>query len=343
MNRNHRRSFLKQVGGLAAVAAAAPPLADPAMASAPQSPRSAPGGASDANRAYASSRFAIDLDGVFGGWLSAVEGGSATADVVVEKIGPDNIQRKHLGNVKYEDISLECGAAMSKNFYEWISQSFNYKHARRNGAIVTTDANLREVSRLSFYDALLTEIGFPACDAASKDAAKMTVKLSTEYTRLTFGPGERLPAAGPRQKRWLTSNFKFTIEDMDAPRVTSIESLVVRQVVSEGTVGENRDYSKEPYLEVPNLVVTFPESHASDFYKWHEDFVIKGNNGQEQEKSGSLDFLSPDLKESLFTLSFGHLGIFKLGDDGTGDGSGQQRRLKAEMYCEEIKFDSHIG
>ena len=67
--------------------------------------------------------------------------------------------------------------------------------------------------------------------------------------------------------------------------------------------------------------------------------MIKGNNGQEQEKSGALGFLAPNLQESLFTLSFGHLGIFKLAPE-TAETSGQSvRRLKAEMYCEEIKFD----
>lgn len=33
-------------------------------------------------------------------------------------------------------------------------------------------------------DLLITDIGFPALDAASKDAAKMTIKLSPEYTRI---------------------------------------------------------------------------------------------------------------------------------------------------------------
>ena len=66
MDSNHRRSFLKQVGGLAAVAAA------PAAASAQQSPRSAPAGATEASRAYASSRFPATTRGSSeGGWNRA--------------------------------------------------------------------------------------------------------------------------------------------------------------------------------------------------------------------------------------------------------------------------------
>lgn len=334
MDSNQRRSFLKQVGGLAA-AAAAPPLASAATAG-PQPPPSA--ALAGAIRPAAAGRFAIDLDGIFGGFLYSVEGGHATADVVVEELGPDNVQRKHLGNVKYEDISFQCGAAMSKDFFEWIRSSFDHKVSPRDGSIITTDANLREISRLSFRDALITEIGFPALDASSKDVAKFTVKLSAESTQLTFGKGPALSGAVAKQKAWLTSNFKITIDGLDTSRVNAVESLVVRRVVVQNQGGGDFQEPAESYLEVPNLVITFPESRASDFYKWHEDFVIKGNNGQEEERFGTLNFLSPNLKDSLFTLGFGHLGIFKLGE-APGNGPDQVRRLRAEMYCEEMKFD----
>ena len=39
-------------------------------------------------------------------------------------------------------------------------------------------------------------------------------------------------------------------------------------------------------------------------YKWHEDFVIKGNNGEDKEKGGTLEYLTADLKDVLFTLTF---------------------------------------
>jgi hypothetical protein len=41
-----------------------------------------------------------------GGWISSVEGGHATADVVNEKVGPDHIVHKHIAGVKYEDITV---------------------------------------------------------------------------------------------------------------------------------------------------------------------------------------------------------------------------------------------
>ena len=67
--------------------------------------------------------------------------------------------------------------------------------------------------------------------------------------------------------------------------------------------------------------------------------VIKGNNGDDKEKGGTLEYLTPNLQEVLFTLTFQHLGIFKLTPEKVESGSENIRRLKAEMYCEDIQFD----
>ena len=63
-------------------------------------------------RGYTAGRFAMDLGGTFAGWISSIEGGHATSDVVVEKLGPDMIQHKHIAGVKYEDITVNCGTSM---------------------------------------------------------------------------------------------------------------------------------------------------------------------------------------------------------------------------------------
>lgn len=299
-------------------------------------------------RGYVAGKFGVELDGIMAGWVQSAEGGHATSDVVAEKLGPDHIVRKHIAGVKYEDITVNCGTGMSKGFYQWIKDSFDHKYSRKNGAVVAANYNHQEISRLTFSNALITEVGFPALDASSKDAAKMSIKWKPEYTRQTMNLGGGGSISGKFamdqkvQKKWLPANFRLRIDGLDEPcqRVNKIEALVVKQKVIEHAVGELRDYEQEPAtLEIPNLVITFPESHADLFYKWHEDFVIKGNNGDAAEKSGSLDYLTPNLQEVLFTLTFSHLGIFKLTPEKVEAGSEQIRRLKAEMYCEEIKFD----
>ena len=119
-----------------------------------------------------------------------------------------------------------------------------------------------------------------------------------------------------------------------------MEALTITQTIVEQAVGQLRDYQKEAaHGELGNLTVTIAESHADSWYKWLDDFVVRGNCGEDKEKSGSLAYLTPDLKTELFTVSFSNLGIFKLGEEAIEAGSEGIRRVKAELYVEKMHFD----
>jgi phage tail-like protein len=301
------------------------------------------GAATIAPRAGVAAHYALELDGALVGWLDSATGGRATAEVLVEKLGTDNVARKHLGPVKYEDIKVTCGAGMSAKFWEWLQDVFDRKPSRRSGAIVAADFNFKELTRTTFYDALVTEIGMPALDASSKDAARLSVTFSPRTTKLTRGDGSaHLVAPTPgRQRRWQARNFRLTVDGLDTTGVSSVGAFVVKQGIIEFRDGSQREPRKEPgSLEIPNLVVTVSEKTAEPWYQWHEDFVIQGDNAPAKEKTGSLQYLSQDLKEALFTLDFHGLGIFKLEpDDSDGDGSGDTpAKEKAEMYCQDAVF-----
>jgi phage tail-like protein len=303
-------------------------------------------------RAYGMGKYGLELDNVKAGWISEVSGGDPVADVVVEKIGGDPLQKKHIGNLKYEEISFKCGTGMSKALYEWIETGFNQTHnqegkGRQNGAIIHADYDYQELSRLTFQQAIISEIGMPALDAASKDAAKMTLKFKPEISRRSFAQGSKIaggafPIDAKKQKQWLPANFRLRIDGLDesCTRVNKIEALTIKQKITENAVGEQRDYEQEATsVETPNLVITFAESHSKPFYDWLEDFVIKGNCTEDKEKGGSLEYLAADLKTVLFTLHFFNLGLFKCAPDKMEAGAEGVRRVKAEMYCERIKFE----
>jgi phage tail-like protein len=297
-----------------------------------------------AARGYTAGRFALEVGNIKAGWVQSVEGGHASSDVIQNKLGPDHLIKKHIGGVKFEDITINCGTGMSKGFYEWVKASFDHKHTRQDGAIHTADYDNKIVSTLNFHQALISEIGFPALDAAGKDGAKMTIKLSPEWTAFKKGGGTigGMEIGKGQQKKWLPANFRLTIAGLEeaCKHVNKIEALVVKQKIVENPVGELRTYEKEPaHLEIPNLVVTFTESHADAFYQWHEDFVIKGNNGEDKEKTATLEYLTPDLGKTLFKLDFQNVGIFKLTPDKVEAGAEKIRSLKAEMYVENILFN----
>lgn len=294
------------------------------------------------DRSYSAGKFALELDGQFVGFLKSADGGFPKGEVVTELVGPSSpFPSKHLTSLKYQDIAIQCDPSLPKPLFDWISAALNKSYVRKNGAIITADFDYKERSRLQFNQALISEIGLPACDAASKDAGFLTVTFGPEFTTPSAGKGVSVTGAvgSKQQKNWSSGNFRLRIQGLEdaCKSVSKIEALVIKQTLAQNQVGEMRDYQKEPAkMEFSNLVITVAESQAGPFYAWFEDFAVKGNNGQDRERPGILELLAPDLKEVLLTVNFSNLGIFSFAPDKQMAGGDAIRRVKVEMYCERL-------
>jgi hypothetical protein len=302
------------------------------------------------NRSYTVGKYGIELQHTFAGWVNSIDGGHASREVVVEKIGTDALHHKHLGPLKYEEITFKCGTGMSAGLYDWIRTGFNQTsntRGREDGSVIFTDYDNNEVTRLDWTQGLTTELGMPALDASSKEACMMTIKFQPETTRKRYNIGGKLtpaqlPANANMQKQWLPSNFKLTLDKHPngCDRVNKIEALVIKQKVTDDPRGDVIDYEKVPgSVEIPNLVFTMPEAFAEQYYRLHELFVIGGGDPTTYETNGHLVYLANDVKTELFSLDFVNLGLFKITPDKVDAGGEPVKRVKVEFYCEDIKLN----
>lgn len=305
--------------------------------------------AAQAVRGSGPSHFALMLGGKFSGFLRSAEGGNARADVIMERSRDFSFARKHLGAVSYEEITLGIGASMDQGVYDWVKSMLDLKPVRQSGAIVAMDSNYAILSTQEFTNARLTELGLPGLDATSREAASITIKLAPEYTRRTKGDGSTLAGAatGKRDAKWMASNFRLSIAGLEstAVKVSKIDAITVKQKIipiSKIAV-EKGEYAQESgTLEVSSLAFSVAESAASPLYDWHDDFVIKGNNGQDKEKSGVIELLAEDAKP-LLTMQLSGLGVFRISSEQPTSSSDAVRRVRAEVYCEELRLGSNVG
>jgi hypothetical protein len=330
-----RRQFLRKTGRAGLLALGAPALATNWAAEAYGA----------AARSYIGGRYGLELDGAFAGLLTGFGGGNATGDVIKEKSNQDFVQRKHLGSVRVEPITIETELPTPKSFYDWVKSSIEPRprFLRKNGAIIEFDASNREIGRRNFSNALVTEVEFPSCDASSKEAARLAVTFSPETVRLSPSKGAALPPPSRQAAHLLRSNFRLRIQGLEQAtvRTSKIEAIEVKVATTETGAGQARAVQPGA-IEVPNLVITVADSSAAPFYAWHEDFVLKGNNGQDRERPGVLEYLSPDLKTVLLALNFFNLGIFKVAPETSSGPQDTLRRSKVEMYCEAVTADFKI-
>jgi len=293
------------------------------------------------NRSFATGAFALELGGAKIGFARSFRGGGAVAEVVTEKVTGDNFAKKHIGPPRYEDIELQVGFGMKKELYDWIAASWEQPYLRKNGAVVVADFAGKEQSRREFFEALVTAVTVPKLDGAAKDPAYLTVKLAPELVREQKGSGKATGELGKNeQKLFLPSNFRVAIDGLDCSKVVTVDALTVKQATVADHTGDARDMARERgSIEFPNLKIALPASAAETWRTWFADFVINGKNGEESEKNGKIELLSPNRQTVLATITLLNLGIYRLDDDWTGaETADKVRRVRAELYCERMKF-----
>jgi len=282
--------------------------------------------------------FFFELDKTPSGFVQSPSGGNAEAEVILEKLGTDTIQRKRPGRVKYGDITLKAGVGSNKAVYEWMKAVLDRKPTHRSGTFTAADANFTINGSGTFTNGLISEVTIPALDGGSKEPAYVRMKVEQEATSF-FARSGRLPSGrgstSPPAVTW-----KFEADGLETSRVNKIEAITIKQKIVEFSDGTSRDYQKEPTsVEIPNLAVWLPADESSkSWLEYFDSFVIKGNNTEDQEKTGSLAFFDAGKGGELARLTFSHLGIFKLTPEKVESGGENIRRIKAEMYCEDITF-----
>src|SRR5262245_46113955 len=73
-------------------------------------------------RGYSTATYALELDGMLIDTLRTADGGFPKADVILEPPGATGpFVRKHIGNLKYQDIVMQCDPDMPKPLFDWIN------------------------------------------------------------------------------------------------------------------------------------------------------------------------------------------------------------------------------
>jgi hypothetical protein len=295
-------------------------------------------------RSFISRYYELVLDGDEpAGFVASVDYGGFKGELIAQPMGGHPYKEKHVYNPALGPITVKCGIGMSKTFFTWIQDSWSGSISRKNGSIITYDANLSPIYEFEFHEALILETTIPTLDASSKDPFYITVKFQPERgkNKPNLSGRHRMLRLPHRQKLFLPSNFSVDIDGLDVQRVSKIEQFVVKQNVKPLTVGADWVYQNEPTsLEYPNLTFTFSMANATPWFDWHQEFIIDGTNGRAKEKTGSITVLAQDLQKELFEVDLRGLGVVDVMTERSDNSAAQDtiRRVKAEVYCEEMSF-----
>lgn len=294
--------------------------------------------ANAAVQAYSGNRYVLELEGKPVALLRSFSGGAMIGEVAVNPLQLGCcFQAKHLQGVRAEDFVVEIAGDLSSTLVNWIQGNLNGEPGGRDGSIVVLDANARETRRINFFHGVITEINLPALNATSQSPFAVTLRIRPELSQLAKSSGQTYPPMVSKQKIWLANNFRLDIPGIDTSRVAAIDAITLKRKIVEPGVGQYRElYQTTGVFEISSLALTLSEVAARGFEAWHRDFVVNGNNGDSQEREGTLTLLGPDLKTPLLTLSLHHLGIYRLAYGYGASNAGAA--IRAEAYIESLSI-----
>jgi hypothetical protein len=145
---------------------------------------------------------------------------------------------------------------------------------------------------------------------------------------------------GAKQKTW-AGNYRFQVPGMPTNRVSMIEPFTIsRKVTSDPAAGDVKSATLEPsQWQIPNLVFYMPPQDSLAWLKWHEDFVIDGNNSDAKEKTFLLDLLSQDTKDTFLELQGSGVGIVSAKYEASATATTSVAQgFRVELYVESMKI-----
>lgn len=292
------------------------------------------------SRSHTAGRFSLDIDGFNVGFLKKFSGLAMEADIVAHDLGPDNVQKKHVANIKWTPGKATIGIGMGKGMYDWIKAAFDKGYLTKNGSFTAADFNYKAQSRLDFMNGLITSVTVPKLDGSSKDAAYFDVEFETEQVRWSKGGGDDIRAKiGPKQKAWLCSNFRFELADLPCDRVSSVDSFTWKCSVASDQIGIHREPTKHPAkVTVPDLKVSIS---SADFQPWADrakKWFIDGHHLEGDEMTGRIVFLGPDMKQEIGEIELMNVGFKKFSEEDAEANSEKIKRFTAELYVEKMAF-----
>jgi len=291
---------------------------------------------------HAAGRFAMTIGGQTCGFIKKVEIGAMAGDVFEHGNSVDNVIKKQLANFHWEDWSIECALGMGDGLYKWLKAAIDKAAVPQAGEIIVADFDYKAQRSIQFFDALITEINFPALKASDKQSAYITVKFRPTSVRWADASGDIKGMIGPKTKNYTTNNFRVDISGLteQCKRVAEVGALKFEsKIVADhiGTVNEpTLHYAK---LTRPDIDLKFSAADAKAWDDRAKAWFIDGARTEGDEMTGSIEYLAADMKTVLATLTLQNVGFKQYKMSALEPNSESINYANAIMYVENYLFD----
>ncbi|WP_146645595.1 hypothetical protein [Labilithrix luteola] len=246
-------------------------------------------------------------------------------------IGPIEQSATNLSAKGAEQMIVVSPAAMSAGFWSWLTPAFAGQDPKRTVTVVGF-ADARPAIASQLPSASLRTFALPALEANNRSPVTFSLTTNAATIQQTTPLDARL-SSGSRP--WLTSDYRVEIDGMPTSRVASVSPITISFAsrpqppagVHPVAVGSPKTVTKGTSVTSSPLVIKVASADAPAFQQWLASAATT-------KRSGSLKFLTQDLREPHLTVSFKALTITKVSSDTASQGPAG--RATVEMNVEGI-------
>lgn len=280
-------------------------------------------------------KYAVELDGVFAGWLADVAGASVSGDVETGPTGRRYSRR--------DQLVCRAWPGLPRSFYAWVERSFASPIAGSDGAITLVGPDGQQLSRMLLEDVVVTSLTVPAIDVRSRERAKIELTLSPGGVRHTARRARSIAERVMAQRAPSpATDHRIEIDGLieECSFISRVEALTIAQTLA---IGGGRGLVREGERAASSLVVLLPESKARGFFHWRERVPL----GQASRRTATVTFGQPEVGFSvvLHDLRLMDLRVeecFVPDDDGDLEQGEvlqrQSRDVRVEMAASSVGF-----
>jgi hypothetical protein len=256
-------------------------------------------------------------------------GGEPWAEVIDEPGGLLPYAKKHVGELRFADLEAQIALDAHPAFYRWIRDAWFGDPGRDRVVLDPLEAGSGSRT-LELAKAHVHEVVLPGLDTSSREKRSLLVRITPRAVRRVRSGHTGSMAMERPARDFYAQNFVVNIDGLDCSGVLSVDPITVRTKLPEETGG------RQSQIVFPDLHLHLDADKAEPFHEWFEDFIIRGNNDDDQEKGGTITYMDPLLSDPLGVLILHHLGIYRIADEAPN--AQGIRRVRVDLYCERMEL-----
>ena len=256
-------------------------------------------------------QYVLLIDGAVAGPMRLVDGCAYRGEVATFRNGVTGTTTKFLGNVSFEECSIEFGQNLAPAFWQWLGADLTPGGSERHAVdFVRVSAAGASLGAIHCLRAWARKLTVPSLAPGSASSFVLSAVIAPESCVMQAGSGAIVSTA-TQVEPYAMAGAHATIDNVGSGDAASVDPFSLELQLTTYRSGSGGGTLLVPSrVDVPNLRLHYAATDASaigDLKSWYESYVVQGNASSSAQRTTTVT-----LHNSGVVLTFLHSAPYRL-------------------------------